>query len=406
MGSELAAELSLCFARLSTTITEDVPMSWNEPGGGNRGRDPWGGKDQGPPDLDEALKKLQEQLNGLFGGGKGGSGGGVSGAMLASALVVLTAIWGLYGFSQIDEQERAVVLRLGEFHDIAQPGLVWYPPLVDQLTKVNISRVRSESFRETMLTQDENIVDVSMSVQYVIDDPKSFVLEVRDPERSLQHAAQSALRHVVGESTMDLVLTEGRAEIALNVRDRLQQYLLAYTTGINVQKVNIDDARPPSQVQEAFDDVIKAREDEERVKNEAESYANGIVPEARGRAQRIKEEAEAYRQQVIAKATGEAQRFDQLLTEYAKAPEVTRERLYIDALQSVLANTNKVMVDVEGGNNVMYLPLDKLAPSGGVSNPGSAVMRGLSPQQLREVTDAVTEQLRRDLSTSSRRGGR
>ena len=406
MGSGLAAELSLCFARLATKITEDVTMSWNEPGGGNRGRDPWGGKDQGPPDLDEALKKLQEQLNGLFGGGKGGSGGGISGAMLGSALVVVTAIWGLYGFSQIDEQERAVVLRLGEFHDIAQPGLVWYPPLVDQLTKVNISRVRSESFRETMLTQDENIVDVSMSVQYIIDDPKSFVLEVRDPERSLQHAAQSALRHVVGESTMDLVLTEGRAEIALNVRDRLQQYLLAYTTGISVQKVNIDDARPPSQVQEAFDDVIKAREDEERVKNEAESYANGIVPEARGRAQRIKEEAEAYRQQVIAKATGEAQRFDQLLTEYAKAPEVTRERLYIDALQSVLANTNKVMVDVEGGNNVMYLPLDKLAPSGGVNNPGSAVMRGLSPQQLREVTDAVTEQLRRDLSTSSRRGGR
>ena len=406
MGSGLAAELSLCFARLAIKITEDVTMSWNEPGGGNRGRDPWGGKDQGPPDLDEALKKLQEQLNGLFGGGKGGSGGGISGAMLGSALVVVTAIWGLYGFSQIDEQERAVVLRLGEFHDIAQPGLVWYPPLVDQLTKVNISRVRSESFRETMLTQDENIVDVSMSVQYIIDDPKSFVLEVRDPERSLQHAAQSALRHVVGESTMDLVLTEGRAEIALKVRDRLQQYLLAYTTGINVQKVNIDDARPPSQVQEAFDDVIKAREDEERVKNEAESYANGIVPEARGRAQRIKEEAEAYRQQVIAKATGEAQRFDQLLTEYAKAPEVTRERLYIDALQSVLANTNKVMVDVEGGNNVMYLPLDKLAPSGGVNNPGSAVMRGLSPQQLREVTDAVTEQLRRDLSTSSRRGGR
>jgi len=406
MGSGLAAELSLCSAKLATKITEDVTMSWNEPGGGNRGRDPWGGKDQGPPDLDEALKKLQEQLNGLFGGGKGGSGGGFSGAMLASALVVLTAIWGLYGFSQIDEQERAVVLRLGEFHDIAQPGLVWYPPLIDQLTKVNISRVRSESFRETMLTQDENIVDVSMSVQYVIDDPKSFVLEVRDPERSLQHAAQSALRHVVGEGTMDLVLTEGRAEIALNVRDRLQQYLLAYTTGISVQKVNIDDARPPSQVQEAFDDVIKAREDEERVKNEAESYANGIVPEARGRAQRIKEEAEAYRQQVIAKATGEAQRFDQLLTEYAKSPEVTRERLYIDALQSVLANTNKVMVDVEGGNNVMYLPLDKLAPSGSVNNPGSAVMRGLSPQQLREVTDAVTEQLRRDLSTSSRRGGR
>ena len=385
-------------------------MSWNEPGGGNKGpRDPWGGGNQGPPDLDEAFKKLQKSIAGMFSGGRGGSGpakGGLSSALLGVVFGGILLVWGLMGFYQLDEQERAVVLRFGEYHATLTPGLQWNPPLIDEVIKVNTTKVRAAGLREVMLTQDENIVEVSMSVQYIIDDPKSFVLEVRDPERSLQHAAQSALRHVVGESTMDLVLTEGRAEIALNVRDRLQQYLLAYTTGISVQKVNIDDARPPSQVQEAFDDVIKAREDEERVKNEAESYANGIVPEARGRAQRIKEEAEAYRQQVIAKATGEAQRFDQLLTEYAKAPEVTRERLYIDALQSVLANTNKVMVDVEGGNNVMYLPLDKLAPSGGVNNPGSAVMRGLSPQQLREVTDAVTEQLRRDLSTSSRRGGR
>ena len=311
------------------------------------------------------------------------------------------------GLTQVGEQERAVVLRLGEYNRTAQPGLFWYPRGIDTISRVNITQVRAAQFRETMLTQDENIVDVSMSVQYVIDDPKNFVLEVRDPERSLQHAAQSALRHVVGESTMGLVLTEGRAEIAVEVRDRLKQYLVAYTTGINVQKVNIDDASPPSQVQEAFDDVIKAREDEERVKNEAESYANGIVPEARGRAQRIKEEAEAYRQQVIAKATGEAQRFDQLLFEYEKAPEVTRERLYIDALESVLTNTSKVMVDVEGGNNMMYLPLDKLVPgSGNSATPGSAVNRGLSSQQLREVTDAVTEQLRRDLGSRNGRGGR
>ena len=382
-------------------------MSWNEPGGGNRQRDPWGGKDQGPPDLDEALKKLQDQLNGLFGGRSGGGSSKGAGSLIGIVAVIAVTVWGLMGLTQIGEQERAVVLRLGEYSRTAQPGLFWYPRGIDTITRVNITQVRSAQFGETMLTQDENIVDISMSVQYVIDDPKNFVLEVRDPERSLQHAAQSALRHVVGDSTMGLVLTEGRAAIAVQVRDRLQQYLLNYTTGINVQKVNIDDASPPSQVQEAFDDVIKAREDEERVKNEAESYANGIVPEARGRAQRIKEEAEAYRQQVIAKATGEAQRFDQLLAEYEKAPKVTRERLYIDALESVLANTNKVMVDVEGGNNVMYLPLDKLAPAAASGAMGAGAMnRGLTSQQLREVTDAVTEQLRRDLGSRTTRGGR
>ena len=382
-------------------------MSWNEPGGGNRQRDPWGGKDQGPPDLDEALRKLQDQLNGFFGWRSGGGSSKGAGSFIGILAVIAVTVWGLMGLTQVGEQERAVVLRLGEYNSTAQPGLFWYPRGIDTISRVNITQVRAAQFRETMLTQDENIVDVSMSVQYVIDDPKNFVLEVRDPERSLQHAAQSALRHVVGESTMGLVLTEGRAEIAVEVRDRLQQYLVAYTTGINVQKVNIDDASPPSQVQEAFDDVIKAREDEERVKNEAESYANGIVTEARGSAQRIKEEAEAYRQQVIAKATGEAQRFDQLLFEYEKAPEVTRERLYIDALESVLTNTSKVMVYVEGGNNMMYLPLDKLVPgSGNSATPGSAVNRWLSSQQLREVTYAVTEQLRRDLGSRNGRGGR
>jgi membrane protease subunit HflK len=384
-------------------------MSWNEPNGGNGPRDPWGGKDQGPPDLDEALRKLQAQLNGLFGRRSGGSGGGTAkgmGGLVGIVAIVALTIWGLLGLTQIGEQERAVVLRLGEYSKTAQPGLFWYPRGIDTLTRVNITQVRSAQFRETMLTQDENIVDVSMSVQYVINDPINFVLEVRDPERSLQHAAQSALRHVVGDGTMALVLTEGRAEIAVKVRERLQLYLRNYTTGISVQKVNIDDASPPTQVQEAFDDVIKAREDEERVKNEAESYANGIVPEARGRAQRIEEEAEAYRQQVIAKATGEAKRFDQLLDEYSKAPKVTRERLYIDALESVLSKTNKVMVDVEGGNNVMYLPLDKMAPSAGSGVLPGAMSRGLTSQQLREVTDAVTEQLRRDLNGRNQRGGR
>ncbi len=385
-------------------------MSWNEPGGGNNGpRDPWGGGNQGPPDLDEALKKLQQSIAGLFGGGRRGSGpakGGMSSALLGMVLGGVLMVWGLMGFYQLDEQERAVVLRFGEYHATLTPGLQWNPPLIDEVITVNTTKVRVAGLREVMLTQDENIVEVSMSVQYVINDPQDFVLQVRDPEISLQHAAQSALRHVVGDTTMDLVLTEGRAAIGFEVRDRLQQYLNDYTTGIQVSKINIDESKPPAQVQGAFDDVIKAREDEERVKNEAQSYANGIVPEARGRAQRVLEESNAYRDRVIAMADGEAQRFNQLLQEYRKAPEVTRERLYIDSVQSVFANTNKVMVDVDGGNNVLYLPLDKMVPSPGQPRSlGGA--GGMSEREMREIADQVTEQLRRDLdAAAARRGGR
>jgi membrane protease subunit HflK len=310
------------------------------------------------------------------------------------------------GFYQLDEQERAVVLRFGEYHATLTPGLQWNPPLIDEVITVNTTKVRAAGLREVMLTQDENIVEISMSVQYVIANPQDFVLQVRDPEVSLQHAAQSALRHVVGGTTMDLALTEGRAAIGLDVRDRLQQYLNDYTTGIQVSKINIDESKPPAQVQGAFDDVIKAREDEERVKNEAQSYANGIVPEARGGAQRVLEESNAYRDQVIARADGEAQRFDQLLTEYRKAPAVTRERLYLDTMQEVLANTNKVMVDVDGGNNVLYLPLDKMVPNAGQSRSAGS-RNGLSERNMREISDQVTEQLRRDLdAAATRRGGR
>lgn len=386
-------------------------MAWNEPGGGNNNnsRDPWGGGDQGPPDLDEALKKLQERMGGLFGGGSGGSGGGpsgISGGAIGVLAVVALLIWGALGFYQIDAQERGVVLRFGKFHETVQPGLQWNPPLIDDVTIVNITKVRAASFREIMLTQDENIVEVKLSVQYVIEDPVKFVLRVRDPERSLQHASQSALRHVVGDTTMDLVLTEGREKIASDVQQRVQSYLDMYETGIDLSKVNVDESKPPTQVQAAFDDVIKAREDEERVKNEAQAYANGIVPEARGAAQRQIEEANAYKEQVIAQAEGESERFRQLLTEYRKAPAVTRERLYLDAVQDVMARTNKVMVDVEGGNNVMYLPLDKLSSRPAATQRNS---RGLTvdSSNIRELTDAVTEQLRRDAAVSSgRRGGR
>lgn len=390
-------------------------MSWNEPGGGNnRPRDPWGGNDQGPPDLDEALKKLQQRISRLFGGrGSGGSsaggssGGGLSGALLGVLIAGVVTVWALMGFYQLDEQERAIVLRFGEYNGTMQPGLQWNPPLIDEVITVNTTKIRAAQVREVMLTQDENIVEVTMSLQYFIENPEKFILEVRDPEVSLQHAAQSALRHVVGDSTMDLVLTEGRAALAIDVRERLQGYLDMYDTGIRVNKINIDESKPPAQVQGAFDDVIKAREDEERVKNEAQSYANGIVPEARGRAQRALEEANAYRQQVTAQAEGEASRFSQLLVEYAKSPKVTRERLYLDAMQGVMANTNKVLVDVEGGNNMMYLPLDKLTPpTGGRSASGSS-RSGLSERDLRDITERLRQEFQRDIEINdTRRGGR
>lgn len=388
-------------------------MAWNEPGGGNnKPKDPWGGGDQGPPDLDEALKKLQEKLGGLFGGRRAGGGGGggstsggISGSLLGVLAVVALLVWGLMGFYQVDQQERAVVLRFGKYLETVQPGLQWNPPIIDQVIKVNTTKVRAVTFREIMLTRDENIVEVKLSVQYVIDDPTAFVLEVRDPENSLNHASQSALRHVVGDTTMNLVLTGGRAQIAQEVNDRLQAYLDLYQTGIRVSKVTVDESKPPSQVQEAFDDVIKAREDEERLKNEAQAYANGIVPEARGAAQRVLEEAMAYQEQVIASAEGEAQRFLKLMVEYQRAPVVTRKRLYLNTVQEVMSNNNKVLVDVEGGNNMLYLPLDRLStPS---ATGGSDRKLSIDTSNIRELTNAVTEQLRRDsAATNNRRGGR
>ena len=379
-------------------------MAWNEPGGG-RDNDPWGGKNQGPPDLDEALKKLQERLNSLFGGGSGGQGGNGGGVKLGmgsiGALAVLAvAVWALFGFYQVDQQERAVVLRLGVYQQTVMPGLRWAPPIIDDVNIINVTKVRAAASRGQMLTEDENIVDISVSVQYTVSDPANFLLKVKRPELSLEHALESALRHVVGSSKMDQVITEGREQVAIETQARMQNYLTAYQSGIQVAKVNIEDAQPPSQVQDAFDDVTRAKEDRERLKNEAEAYANGIIPEARGAAQRQLEEAQAYKEQVIAKAEGEAQRFSELVAEYKKSPRVTRERLYIDALQELYADSSKVMVDVESGNNMMYLPLDKLANQRNVS-------RTIREQDvdIRQLTDRVVEQLRRD-SQSSRREGR
>lgn len=377
-------------------------MAWNEPGGNNQ--DPWGGKggNQGPPDLDEALKKFQEKLNSIFGGGSNGGGNGSAGfsaAAVGLVLVVVAIAYGLFGIYQVDEQERAVVLRFGVYHDTKQPGLHWNAPLIDSVSKVNVTKVRLHSSKGLMLTEDLNIIEVNVSVQYSINDAQDFVLRVRDPERSLTQATESALRHVVGSTEMHEVLTEGREQIAIEGYARIQQYLDLYRTGIKLETVNVEETNPPREVQAAFDDVNKAREDEERLKNEAEAYSNGIIPEARGKAQRVIEEANAYREQVVAQSTGEAKRFEQLLTEYNKAPRVTRERLYIDAVQGVMANSSKIMVDVEGGNNMMYLPLDKMTSAASQAS----ISQGISQEMIQDISSRVTDQLRRESINSNRR---
>lgn len=392
-------------------------MAWNEPGGNGKNQDPWGngddknrkdrgkgGNEQGPPDLDEALGQLQDKLSEIFGGKKKGSGSGnkmtgpTNSPMMFGVLFVIAAlVWGGLGFYTVDQQERGVVLRLGKFSEVVGPGLQWNPPLVDKVTVVNTTRVRSSDHNAQMLTGDENIVDVGMTVQYVVSDASAFVLQVRSPDQSLGLAAESALRHVVGGSGMDSILTQGRNALAVEVQSQLQSNMQIYGTGIQVTQVNIKNAQAPDQVQHAFDDVIKAREDEQRSKNEAETYAKGILPEARGAAKRMLAEADAYKQQVVANAEGEAARFSAVLAEYKKAPNVTRERLYLDTMQKVLSNNSKVLVDVEGGNNVMFLPLDKLMQNRSAANTGGSAR--LDAQAIREVSDQVYDQLRRNQTT-------
>ena len=355
-------------------------MAWNEPGGNSNNQDPWGGRKgggrKGPPDLDEAFRKLQESLNGLFGGGKkrgdddsGRSGGGGGFGLLFVGLGLLAVVWLYSAIYVVDEQEQAVVLRFGKYHETVGPGLNIYFPPIDRKFQENVTRERAYSKQGAMLTEDENIIEVPLTVQYRVSNLQDFVLNVDQPEVSLQHATDSAVRHVVGSTEMDQVLTEGRELMATEVRERLQRFLDNYRTGITITQVNIQSAAAPREVQEAFDDVIRAREDEQREKNQAESYANGVIPEARGQAQRLLEEANGYRDEVIARAQGEADRFTKLVAEYRKAPEVTRERLYLDTMQELMSNTSKVLVTGDKGqNNLLYLPLDKMIDARGGSS--------------------------------------
>ncbi|MCL4145446.1 UNVERIFIED_CONTAM: hypothetical protein GTU68_006788 [Idotea baltica] len=325
---------------------------------------------------------------------------GSSKNLVGIILVVLVLGWSMTGFYQVDEKEQAVVLRLGKYLDTVGSGLHWNPPLVDSVTKVRVTEERQYSSRSQMLTEDENIVELPLTVQYNISDVKAFVLNVKTPEISLRQATDSALRHVVGSSKLDEVVSTGRLKIGDEVKLRLQTYLDNYGTGIKVRKINIQEAKPPSQVKAAYDDVIKAREDRERFINEADTYANGIIPEAEGKAQQMIEESNAYLAQVVAEAEGESKRFESLLTEYHKAPEVTRQRLYLDAIQEVMSNSSKVLVDVEGGNNMLYLPLDKIVQPGvGRSQSSSA-----ADVDVNRIADEVIKKLRREnqANTNSR----
>ena len=368
-------------------------MAWSDNDG--RNRDPWGnrGGEQGPPDLDDAFRKLHGQLRGMFGGG-GGSGSGSSGKkgfrlspkLILIVIGVLAIVWFAFGWYQVDEQERGVVLRLGKVQEtFTEPGLNWNPKFIDEVIKVNTTRINSSEHSQQMLTEDDNIVKVNLVVQFRVSEPIKYVVDIREPEESLKHAAESALRHVVGGSTMAAVITTGREVLGDDVKDRLQTYLNRYETGIVVVGVNIEAVEPPQEVQAAFDDVQKAKEDQVRYINEASEFAEQVVPEARGEASRIIENATAYRDQVIALAQGEADRFTKLLVEYQAAKEVTKDRLYITAIETVLKSTSIVMVDVSGGNNLLLLPLDQLLKGGtastdtmGASNSALSTFTGTS----------------------------
>lgn len=337
-------------------------MGWNEP---DKGKDPWSGKNQ-PPDLDEALKRLQNKLKKIFfSGSKQSKGetppGTKNGGLLAGmVLLILLILWALSGIFIVDEGEQAAILRFGRYVGTAGPGPHWIPRLISSKIVKNVERVSDYSYSAQMLTKDENLVSVSLAVQYRIGDLQAYLFNVADPQEGLQQATSSALRQVVGTTTLDQIITEGREAWGSNVHDSLVKILEKYKTGIVIVNVSPQPARAPENVQDAFDDAIKAQEDEKRFKEQAFAYQARVVPIAEGNAKRIIEEAQAYAQQVVLRAKGEVAEFLALLPQYVKAPGVTAERMYLDMMQQVLSKSSKIIVDSKS-NNLLYLPLDKLA---------------------------------------------
>ncbi|HTE42462.1 MAG TPA: FtsH protease activity modulator HflK [Steroidobacteraceae bacterium] len=385
-------------------------MAWNEPGGpgdksgggsgggsSNGNRNPWGKRPQsGPPDLDEMARNLKRKLSGIFGGGNRGtsaSGGGEGGGGLGVGVIVavLLAIWALTGFYQVDQAERAVVLRFGKYVDTTLPGLNWRLPWpIDGKYVVNVERIESFTDETRMLTADENMVHINLAVQYRRTDPKLYVFRVNDPEGTLKEVSESAIREVVGRSTLGAVLESGRQEIAARTKELIQRTLSAYQTGIEVTSVNLQGVAVPEQVAPAQQDAIKAGNDKERSSLEAQTYASDILPKARSAAVRQVQDGQAYRARKIADSEGETVRFTKLLAEYERAPAVTRERLYLETLEDVLGGAKKVMIDTKSGGNMIYLPIDKLLEQSRAmtkESPRDPVVVTRAPQSSEAATD-------------------
>ncbi len=378
-------------------------MPWNEPG---KDKDPWGNrKNDTPPDLDEVFKNLKKKMDGLFGGGKGNSGSSPSGPENLSGIIILAIValgiaWLLSGIYIVDEGKRGVETRFGSRTDVTMPGPHWRLPWpIDAVEQVDVEGIRTTNHNSQMLTEDENIVTLSLAVQYNVKNAQEYMFEVREADITLKQTAETAIREVVGRNNMDYIITDGRAEVASDTKRIMQEILDSYKTGLNVLQVNLNEAQPPEEVQEAFDDAIKAREDEQRIINEANAYRNDIVPKARGDAQSMLEDAEAYRTRVLKSSQGETDRFSKLLAEYQRAPEVTRERLYIETLEEVMSNNPKVVLDVENGNNLTFLPLDKIMSRG--STPGSSTGNSsLGSRSLGNTVSRGLEEFTRNTSRS------
>jgi membrane protease subunit HflK len=343
-------------------------MAWNDPG---RNRNPWGNRpDRGAADLDEALRNLQRKITEIFGGGRGSGGDGgtpgpgdaaMRGFGIGTVALVLLAVWAATGLYKVDAAERAVVTRFGKYSETTEPGLRWHLPWpIEARQIVNVESVEGFSDQTRMLTSDENLVDINIAVQYRRAEPVAFVFNVRDPEATLSEVSESAIREIVGHSTLDFVLEAGRQEITAKTRELVQRTLDSYKTGIEVTTVNLQGVSVPEQVQSSQRDAIKAREDRERLALEAQAYANDILPKAKGSAARQMEDSLAYKARIVADAEGEAQRFLLLLPAYERNPAVTRQRLYYETMEEVFANSNKVLVDTKGTGNMLYVPLEKM----------------------------------------------
>ena len=363
-------------------------MGWNDQ---DKDNNPWGGKNQ-PPDLDEALKRLQAKLKQTFSRGTGklkstqsvsDSTGGGGAFLISTVCAVVVFLWVLSGIFIVDPAEQAAILRFGRYVETVGPGPHWIPRFISSKIVLNVDRVSDYSYSAQMLTKDENLVSVAIAVQYRIGDLQDYLFNVSDPEESLQQATSSALRQVVGTTTLDQIITEGRDAWGISVQDFLVKTLARYKTGIVIVNVSPQPARAPENVQDAFDDAIKAQEDEKRFKEQARAYAARVVPIAEGNAKRIYEETKAYAEQVVLRAKGETAEFLELLPEYIRAPYVTGERMYLDAMQHVLSTSSKIIVDGKAGN-IMYLPLDKIAmnaPQADLSTAARGKQEALLNQQ-------------------------